>query len=105
MATTTHSPSVSDASIARLVARDGSTAVIRHDGSSITLPVVANDRSAASFLRTVRRVGRVEIDATRLRAAVAGVGHRRAFRRQIPVSMALGLAARGVPAMVAEVAS
>ena len=53
---------------------------------------------------TVRRVFRVEFlrDGADLRAIVSGLGARLPFRKSVPVEVAIGLAADGVPASIAD---
>ena len=67
------------------------------DGRSIELPLTPNRRSASALRASVRRLTSVEIDTERVTATVRGTGFRRPFARPVPVSMALGLLALGVP--------
>ena len=66
-------------------------------GRFVDVPLVANPRSAAALKASVRRITAVEIDAERCSAVAVGTGFRLPFMRLIPVSMALGLLALGVP--------
>lgn len=89
--------------IAPLAGVTASTTVDDHtrlelaDGRTVEVPLVPNHRSAAALRASVRRLTAVEIDATRRTAVAVGTGFRRPFIRPIPVSMALGLLALGIP--------
>lgn len=98
MTTTAPVPSAPEATITEVIGRADNRSVVIADGTRIDVPVGVNRAAAARFLRTVRRVDRVEIDVDRLVAVASGRSHRLPFRRRIPVSMALGLARLGVVA-------
>ncbi len=98
MGTTIHS-SYTRSAVTALDERGDRTDLSLADGRVVSVPVAVN-RSSASRLRAgVKRLAAVEIDTERLSAVAVGTGFRRPFRRPIPVSMALGLIAAGVPGL------
>ena len=84
-------------SITASVVADDRTRLELETGCFVEVPLVANPQSAAALGASVRRITAVEIDADRCSAVAVGTGHRLPFIRPIPVSMALGLLALGVP--------
>ena len=95
-----HAPTQPQAAPAGIVSStvvDDRTRLTLADGRVVELPWLANRRSAAALQANVRRLTAVEIDAERCSAVAVGTGFRRPFMRPIPVSMALGLLALGVP--------
>ncbi|MEO0493551.1 MAG: hypothetical protein AAF081_09060 [Actinomycetota bacterium] len=80
-----------------LVEAEGRTELALADGRRVSVPLAVNRRSASEMRASVRRLTAVEIDSERRSAIAVGTGWRRPFMRPIPVSMALGLIAAGVP--------
>ena len=77
--------------------REGHTELALADGRTVTVALSVNRRSATELLGSVRRLTAVEIDCERRSAIAVATGWRRPFMRPIPVSMALGLVAVGIP--------
>ena len=84
-------------SITGAVVADDRTRLELESGRVVDVPVLANQRAAATLRGRVRRITAVEIDSEHCSAVAIGTGHRLPFVRVIPVSMALGLLALGVP--------
>ena len=68
----------------------------------VVIPSLADTAAARRFLGTVRRVDRVQIEvgANDTRAQARGRRHRLPFSSPVPLALALGLAALGVPTSI-----
>lgn len=79
--------------------------VLADDGVfTVTVPAVADDRAAARFAGVFRQVTslRLDVDDHDVVASVRGVRHRLPASQRVGLSVALSLASRGVPAIVAR---
>ena len=63
------------------------------------VPALPNIGAARRWMKTVKRVSRVEIFISRsgVSAMAEGVGHRLPYRRRVPLGVALGLGELGIP--------
>lgn len=78
----------------------GTTVLLDEGDRRVELSHRADVALARRWARLGRRVAAVVIDAEADTARVHGIGHRLPFVRRIPVPIALGLAAIGVPTRV-----
>ena len=78
----------------------GTTVLLDEGDRRVELSHRADVALARRWARLGRRVAAVVIDTEADTARVHGIGHRLPFVRRIPVPIALGLAAIGVPTRV-----